>query len=67
MLVQVVKGHPLADGNKRAAVILTDTFVGTNGMRIAAGDDEIFEQVTAFAAGHLAENDIRKWLEKRIR
>lgn len=67
LLTQIVKGHPLVDGNKRAAVILTDTFVGANGARIEAHDDEIFEQVTALAAGRLEENNISKWLEKRIR
>lgn len=35
MLTQIVKSHPLADGNKRTAVILTDTFVGINGAEIA--------------------------------
>jgi death on curing protein len=67
MLTQIVKSHPLADGNKRAAVILTDTFVGINGAQIIATDDEIFEKVTSFAAGKITENDIRKWLEEKIR
>jgi death-on-curing protein len=57
----------LADGNKRAAVILTDTFVGINGAQIIATDDEIFEKVTSFAAGKITENDIRKWFEEKIR
>jgi len=34
MLTQIVKSHPLADGNKRTAIILTDTFVGINGAKI---------------------------------
>lgn len=67
MLTQIVKSHPLADGNKRTAIILTDTFVGINGAKIIAADDEIFEKVTSFAAGNITENDIRKWLEENIR
>jgi death-on-curing protein len=67
MLTQIVKSHPLADGNKRTAIILTDTFVGINGAKIIATDDEIFEKVTSFAAGNITENDIRKWLEENIR
>ena len=67
MLTQIVKSHPLADGNKRTAVILTDTFVGINGAEIIASDDEIFEKVTLFASGKITESDIRKWLEERIR
>lgn len=63
MLTQIVKSHPLADGNKRTAIILTDTFVGINGAKIIATDDEIFEKVTSFAAENITENDIRKWLE----
>ena len=57
----------MADGNKRTAIILTDTFVGINGAKIIATDDEIFEKVTSFAAGNITENDIRKWLEENIR
>jgi len=67
MLSQIVKSHPLADGNKRTAVILTDTFVGINGAKITASNDEIFERVTLFAAGKITESDIRKWLEEKIR
>ena len=67
MLTQIVKSHPLADGNKRTAIILTDTFVGINGAEIIASDDEIFEKVTLFASGKITENDIRKWLEEMIR
>lgn len=67
MLTQIVKSHLLADGNKRTAIILTDTFVGINGAKIIATDDEIFEKVTSFAAGNITENDIRKWLEENIR
>ncbi len=57
ILTQIVKSHPLADGNKRTAIILTDTFVGINGAKIIATDDEIFEKVTSFAAGKITEND----------
>lgn len=67
MLTQIVKSHPLADGNKRTAVLLTDVFVSINGARIIATDDEIYEHVISFAAGNITENDIRKWLEEKIR
>lgn len=67
MLTQIVKSHPLADGNKRTAIILTDIFVSINGAKIIATDDEIFEKVTSFAAGKTTESNIRKWLEEKIR
>ena len=67
ILTQIVKSHPLADGNKRTAVILADIFVGINGAKIVATDDEIYEKVISFAAGNITENDIRKWLEDKIR
>ena len=67
MLTQIAKSHPLADGDKRTAIILADTFVGINGAEIVATNDEIFEKVTSFAAGKITESDIRKWLEERIR
>lgn len=67
MLTQIVKSHPLADGNKRTAVILTDTFVRINDAKIIASDDDIFEKVTWFASGKITESDIRIWLEERIR
>jgi len=67
LLTQIVQSHPMADGNKRIAVILTETFVGMNGAEITASDNEIFEKVTSFVAGKITESDIRKWLEENIR
>lgn len=67
LLTQIVGSHPMIDGNKRIAVVLTATFVRMNGAKITASDDEIFEKVTSFAAGKITESDIRKWLEENIR
>lgn len=66
-MTQIVKSHPLVDGNKRTAVILAETFVAINGTKVVATNDEIFEMVTSFAAGKITESNIRKWIEEKIR
>lgn len=67
LLTQIVKGHPLADGNKRIAIMLLEAFVEMNDAKLNAGNDEIFDMVTSFSADRITESDIRKWLEERIR
>jgi len=44
-LVGVAKGHPFADGNKRTAFALADTFLRLNGLELRLSDEELFELV----------------------
>ena len=55
LLHSLVRNHALVDGNKRLGWAATAVFLGINGLRVSAGDDEVVELVVAVAAGELTE------------
>jgi death-on-curing protein len=63
----LVRNHPLLDGNKRLAVVLTWTFLLNNGFRLEHTEDEAYEFTIAAAAGQLTLEDIRVWFAGRLR
>ncbi|MFN0064461.1 MAG: type II toxin-antitoxin system death-on-curing family toxin [Myxococcaceae bacterium] len=50
-LFHLVKNHPFVDGNKRTGLASALAFLGLNGFRLAATEDEVVEIVLAVAAG----------------
>jgi death-on-curing protein len=63
----LVRNHPLLDGNKRLAVVLTWTFLLNNGFRLEHTEDEAYDFTIAAAAGRLTLEDIRVWFAGRLR
>ena len=63
----LVGNHPLLDGNKRLAVVLTWTFLLNNGFRLEHTEDHAYDFTMAAAAGQLALEDIRDWFAGRLR
>lgn len=63
----LVRNHPLLDGNKRLAVVLTWTFLLNNGFVLDHSEDEAYDFTIAAAAGQLTLADIRDWFATRIR
>lgn len=55
LLHSLARNHALVDGNKRLAWAATAVFLGINGHRPDAGDDEVVELVVAVAAGELTD------------
>ena len=55
LLHSVLRNHALVDGNKRLGWAATVVFLGINGHRVTAPDDEAFELVVAVAAGELTD------------
>jgi death-on-curing protein len=49
----IVKNHPFLDGNKRAGFMAAYTFLGINGLRLEAPEEEAVLQTLALAAGEL--------------
>ncbi|MGN6676275.1 MAG: type II toxin-antitoxin system death-on-curing family toxin [Streptosporangiaceae bacterium] len=54
--------HPLADGNKRLALLATVVFLRINGYRLDLADDEAFDLTVSVAAGKVDADGIRKCL-----
>jgi death-on-curing protein len=63
----LVSNHPLLDGNKRLAVVLTWTFLLNNGVRLEHTEDDAYDFTIAAASGELTLEEIREWLSAHLR
>ncbi len=63
----LVRNHPLLDGNKRLAVVLTWTFLLNNGYALEHTEDDAYDFTMAAAAGSLTLEDITQWFAGRLR
>ena len=63
----LVRNHPLLDGNKRLAVVLTWTFLLNNGYRLEHTEDEAYEFTIVASAGKLSLGEMRDWFAGRLR
>lgn len=55
LLHSLARNHALLDGNKRLALAGTIAFLGVNGLRLTASNDEAHDLIMAVAAGVLDE------------
>lgn len=53
LLQSLIKNHALQDGNKRTALMSTLLFLGLNGWRMTASQDERFDLVLGIATDQL--------------
>ena len=67
LILQVVNGHPLADGNKRTAAFLAELFLRINGFKLAVTDEVFLSELLDLASGKISEKDIRRWIYENIR
>ena len=63
----LVRNHPLLDGNKRLAVVLTWTFLLNNGHALEHDEDDAYDFTIAVAAGRMNLDGIRDWFAGRMR
>lgn len=59
----IVKNRPFLDGNKRAGFVAAYTFLGINGQRLTAPEEEAAIQTLGLAAGEISEDAYGEWLE----
>jgi death-on-curing protein len=62
----IARNHPFVDGNKRAAAVVSETFLALNGYRLAASDAELVVAFLALAAGELSEEELTGWFAARV-
>jgi death-on-curing protein len=60
----IVANHPFVDGNKRAAFIVSVTFLRLNGLRLTAAKEERVLNFWALAAGDLSEEQLAEWFDR---
>ena len=65
--VAIAKNHASIDGNKRAALAVSLTFLDRNGFEMTAALDDRFEKFLALAAGEIEEDAFASWLKKNVR
>jgi death on curing protein len=63
----IIRNHPFADGNKRAAFIAAVLFLADNGFKLKASHIEATRVFYGAAAGKISENDLVDWIENHLR
>jgi len=58
----IARSHPFMDGNKRVAFQAMYLFLGLNGLRIEASEEEVVTLILALASGDLDESELASWL-----
>jgi death on curing protein len=62
----IARNHPLVDGNKRIAAVVSETFLALNGYRLEASDAELVVAFVALAAGELSEDELADWFRVHL-
>jgi len=67
-LFHLVRNHPFVDGNKRTGTVAALVFLMLNGYRFHATEDDLFETVSAVAAGNMSKAELvlffQRWIKK---
>ena len=58
--------HPFVDGNKRVAFQAMYLFLGLNGFRVDASEEEVITIILSLASGELDEPALADWLRHHI-
>ena len=58
--------HPFVDGNKRVAFQAMYLFLGLNGFRIDAPEEDVVALILSLASGDLDESSLADWLRRHI-
>lgn len=58
----LARNHPYHDGNKRIAFVTMAVFLGLNGRRIDATEEEVVALMLELAEGTLAEDVLAEWI-----
>ena len=62
----IARNHPFIDGNKRTAVVISETFLVMNGSSLETSDAELVVAFIALAAGELSEDELADWFRTRV-
>jgi death-on-curing protein len=62
----IARDHPFIDGNKRTALVVSETFLNLNGYTLNCDDVELVTTVLALAAGELTVEALADWFRANI-
>jgi death-on-curing protein len=63
----IARNHPFADGNKRTAAVVSETFLLLNDHQLACNDVELVTTFLALAAGELSVEALSAWFRAHIK
>ena len=63
----IAKNHPLVDGNKRIALVVTETFLNLNGLDLTADDAACVAVMRAVADGTMTEDKFASWIRENMK
>jgi death-on-curing protein len=64
-LFGLAKNHGYLDGNKRIGFAAAAAFLGANGVRLDADEDEAYDYVVGMVEGRFTEQDVALWIARR--
>ena len=62
----IAKNHPYVDGNKRTALVVTETFLNLNGLDLTTNDASCVTVMQAVADGTMKEEEFARWIRENI-
>jgi death on curing protein len=62
----IARNHPIVDGNKRIAIVASETFLVLNGYSVEATDAEVIVAFFALAADDASEGELADWFWTRL-
>lgn len=60
----IARNHAFVDGNKRTALVVSLTFLDTNGWDIVASKEDVYFTYLHLAEGSLDEGQLAEWFRK---
>lgn len=62
----VARNRPFMDGNKRTALVVTETFLNLNGLELTADDAACVAAMQALADGTIKEGTLAGWIRDNV-
>lgn len=62
----IARNHPFIDGNRRTALVVSETFLALNGAELTATDAETVVAFLALASGDLSEDELASWFRDHL-
>jgi death-on-curing protein len=63
----IATNHPFIDGNKRTALVVSQTFLAMNGFIFTGSFPDEYEVFIALAAGNLTEDQLAQWFAENTK
>ena len=62
----IARNHPLTEGNKRTAAVISETFLVLNGHQLTCSDATLVVAFLALAAGELTGDELADWFRQHL-